>query len=391
MSSSNLVSVTMLKEVTAGTTPPAPAPFETMRFTSESLNGAAETIASEELNPSRASAGVINVGLTVNGDINAEFSPSPIYKELILSAMMSPSWTAAVSSTAASYVVDNVAKTITGAGYDLTTIFTVGSTVKLDTGFVANQGKAVYISAVTPTVVTYVGELVDETAATGVLKSPESVGIGGGANTTVHSYTLSKQFLDLVNKSLTYRGSTVNTWSMAYEWGQIIQTVFGFVGLGWEVPALPVTDGRTINPATTQAPLNGSSQVGTILINNQDLNLCFSSLNIALNNNDRSNQCIGRLSSTSVTPGQAQIDVTASLYLGDNSWEFIQKKITNESVSLYVVASSAEGGIAILIPALTVPGTNDPLASGPNTDVMLELVASARQPATGNLMTVYWL
>jgi len=108
----------MLKEVTAGTTPPAPAPFETMRFTSESLNGAAETIASEELNPSRASAGVINVGLTVNGDINAEFSPSPIYKELILSAMMSPSWTAAVSSTAASYVVDNVAKTITGAGDD---------------------------------------------------------------------------------------------------------------------------------------------------------------------------------------------------------------------------------------------------------------------------------
>ena len=87
MSSSNLVRLAYIAESTYGTTP-ASGDFQTARFTSESLSGTPQIATSEEIQASRKSAGQVQVGLDVGGDINTELSGDVAIKDFIRAGMM---------------------------------------------------------------------------------------------------------------------------------------------------------------------------------------------------------------------------------------------------------------------------------------------------------------
>ena len=392
MSSSNLERLAYIKEVTLGVTPVGP--FNTIRYISESLSGNPQTVESAEARSDRASGGTLLTGLTVEGNIEAELSSSESsYKDFLLGGMMWPSWTASTSSTS-TYAVDNTAKTITdtGAGTDLTTILTVGGAVVLRSPFVLNLNKIVYVSAVTATVITYIGNLQDETVVGAILGSPEYAEVGGGATTTAHSFTIEMNFLDLTQKAIDYLGSLVAGFTLNFEYGALAALTLAFNAQNWKVPAIPITDPpAVVNPPDDDIPINSSGDMGAIIIDGIDQDLCFQSLTIELNNNLTPQTCLGLLTAKDFVPGSATITVTANLYLGDSSFQYVSKKITNTPISIFFSATNADGGVAGFLPKVLL-NSPDPASPGKDQEILLNLTGSAAAPTPPqNQFRLYWI
>ena len=394
MSSSNLELVAAIKEVTYGITPAA-GNFQTVRYTSESLSGNPNNIESAEARQDRASGGSFISGLEVAGDINVEIAPGE-YADFYLSALMAPSWVAAVSTAPGTYVIDNTTHTITDTtpGVDLTTIFQVGGLVKLTSGFLAaNNGQAVYITAVAPTVITYAGTLTTQVVTSaGILTNPQHAGTGGGSSTTIHSFTMEKNFLDLTDKAIDYTGMLVNGLKLNMAWGALLTGAFSFNGQGWNIPATPITNPpRVVDPPGTNGPLNASQDITQIIINSTVQSLCFQKLDITLNNGLTPQNCLGRLVAQSFTPGTATIDIAADLYLGNTSFQYVANKITNTPISIYGVAQNAKGGIGFVMPTVLL-NSPDPASGGANQDIVLNLTGKTVAPPSGaNQFTLYIL
>jgi len=385
--------ITKIKEVTFGVTPVGP--WDTVRYISETLSGNPQTVESAEARSDRASGGTLLTGLTVEGNIEAELSSSDTsYKDFLLAGMMAPNWVASTTATS-TYTIDNTAKTITdtGAGPDLTTIVSVGGAVVLKSPFLLNVNKVVYVSAVTPTVITYIGNLQDETAVVGAtLGGPEYAEVGGGATTTSHSFTIEKNFLDLTQKAIDYIGSLVGGFTLNFEYGALAALTLAFNAKDWKVPAIPLTDPPTVvNPPDDDIPVNSSGDMGAIIIDNIDQALCFQSLSIELNNNLTPQNCLGILTATDFTPGSATITVNANLYLGDNSFQYVSKKITNTPISIFFSATNADGGVAGYLPKVLL-NSPDPSSTGANTEIILNLTGSASAPTPPqNQFRLYWI
>jgi Phage tail tube protein len=393
MASSNLELIAAIKEVTYGVTP-AVGNFNTIRYTSETLSGTPQTTASAEARTDRASAGTLLTGLEVGGDINFELSSSATsYKDFMLAAMMAPAWTAAATS-ASTFTINNTAKTITDTipGVDLTTIFSVGDALVITVGLgAANLNKVVYVASRTATVVTYIGDLTNQTAVVGTISRPEYAEVGGGANTTKHSFSIEKKFQDLNNRALDYLGALVGGMNLNFEFGALATGSFTFNAQNWSVPTTPITNApRVVNPADTDNPINASGDMAKIIIDGVDQDLCFQSLSIELQNNLTPQTCLGTISAKDFTPGAATINVNAALYLGDTSFQYIEKKITNTPISIFGAATNANGGVAFSMPAVLL-NSPDPQSGGANQTITLNLTGTTKAPSTGNQFRLYWI
>ena len=86
MSSSNLVRLAFIPEVTYGVTPGA-GNFTTARFTSEGLSGTPQTVESQQIRTDRMSSGQVVVGLEVGGEVPFELAKEDAIDSLIESAM----------------------------------------------------------------------------------------------------------------------------------------------------------------------------------------------------------------------------------------------------------------------------------------------------------------
>jgi len=392
MSSSNLERLAYIKEITLGVTPVGP--FNTIRYISETLSGTPQTVESAEARSDRASGGTLLTGLTVEGNIEAEFSSSATsYKDFLLGGMMAASWIPEATSTS-DFVVNNTTKTITDTvpGTDLTTIFKVNEPITLKTPFVLNLNKTVLVTAVTPTVVTYVGELVDETVTAAVVSRAEYAETGGGAATTEHSFSIEKNFLDLTAKAIDYLGMMVNVIGLNFTYGELAALTLGYVGQNWQVPATPLTDPPTVvNPPDSDIPINSTGDLGVILIDGVAQDLCLQSLSVELNNNLTPQTCIGLLTAKDVIPGSCTITLNISLYLGDNSFQYVEKKLKNTPISIFAMAQNQDGGIGFYIPRVLL-NFPDPASSGKDTQITLELTGTAAAPpAPQNQFRLYWI
>jgi hypothetical protein len=390
MSSSNLVRLAYIKESVYNEAPTT-GDLTTMRFTSESVNGAPNTVESEELRSDRQSAGQITANIAVEGSIEFEPAGSNCYKDWIESAMKS-AWMAAVSSAASQLDIDATAGTITdtGATNDFTTLYAAGDMLKLS-GFTdaANEEMFVYVTAVTATVLTIQGKgLVDETGdGDEVLTRPEKIEVG--QDTT--SFTVEKEFTDLTDKTILYSGVLANEMELGFTYGEIASGSFGLMGANYTQPMVPYSDGRIIAEATTELPLNASSDVGFVLIDNAITDFCVQSLGVNLNNNERPRECVGNLTPQGMTPGTAAVEVNMEAYLADENFGYIQNKIDSTPIEIFYFAENDHGGIGVQMPAAQLT-FDDPASGGRDEDVMLSMTGTAKAPADGrSSLIIYWL
>ena len=385
MSSSNLVRLAFIEEVTYGDTPGA-GNFDTARFISEALSGTPETVESAQIRTDRQSSGQVSVGLTVGGAINFELAKESELEEFMESAMLDTFLPSALQS-AVDLTIDATAKTITnntGAFVGLET----GKFVRL-TGFTnTTNNTEVFIADLTSAnVVRYVGpsDMVDEVGTNDSYQVMDELTIG----TTKKSFSIEKSFLDLTDKAIIYKGMMANTMSFSIAYGELINGSFEFVGnYQQDVDAAVdfITDGRTVNaPATTQT-LNGSIDMpylATDATGSLDgITFCIQSLELSLNNNQQPLNCIGEEAAVDYDPGTAQIEISMSAYLSNENWSLLAKKKTQEAFALSFQVKNFDGSYAFYLPAIQV-SFDDPSSGGANQIISMEMSGTAKVGSSG--------
>jgi hypothetical protein len=395
MSSSNLVRLAFVPEAAYGVTPTG-VDWDTMRKVSESLSGTPTTTESEEARSDRQAGGQIQVGLELGGDVTFEVASSKCYKDHILAAMKDEAWALPVTSAAEAFTVDATAMTITAVTSDFVAMgLRAGDMVKIDandTGYTGAQ-PMVYITVLTNKVMTVIGRnlVTGSFPATTTIERPEFVQIGQ----TDHSFTMEKNFLDLTDKAISYRGMLLDGLSLAFTYGEIAQGGFTYIGNGYETPTPPDTDGEVVNPATSEIPFNATSDIGLVLIdddagNPQDANFCIQSLGIELTNNHQPEECIGDLAPGSYSAGTASITVEVSGYLADENFGYIQKKIDQTPVEVAYYAENQDGGIAVHVFEAQL-SFDDPSSGGRDQIVTMDMSGTAKYSEQyGNSMRIYF-
>ena len=393
MGSSNQVRVTLIKETTYGETPGV-GDFETARLTSESISGTPETTESEQIRQDRASSGQISTGLTVGGDLNGELAKEDAVDQLMESAMFGTFQTDA--PTIVQLDIEATTKKLTRASGDWNADVKKGDILTL-TGFanaenntqvmVAAIDSATVLSVILPSdAITEVGSG-DET-----FKVADNVGIG----TTQISFSVEKAFLDLTEKAINYRGMLVNTMSFNVAHGELVTFTFGLQGNDYEPVEASgdfITDGRTINSAATTQSLNGSIDMSFLAEDSagsfDSAVFCIQSIEITLNNNLNARTCIGKAAPQGYTEGTAQIEVSMEVYVGDSTWNFLSKKLTQTPFALGFIVKNSDGFYGFYLPAIQLT-FEDPAIAGANQDVIVTMTGQAKVGASGEKpLTVY--
>lgn len=385
MASSNLVRVAFIEESTLGVTPAA-GNFSTVRFISEGLSGSPETTESQQIRVDRLSSGQIVTGLTIGGDISFEAS-----KEAALESFMeSAFFNTFVSDTpvSADLTIDTTAETLTRATGDWNTDVEVGDFIQL-TGFVdsANNTQVMIaaINSATEARIVFPDTLVDEVATGTSFNVGDKLTIG----TTKKSFSIEKVFTDLTDKAIVYKGMIAGQMNLSVTYGEIVNGSFTFSGTEYtpvSASADFITDGRTIDSAATTQSLNGSidmpfissSAAGTLT----EADFCIQSVELTLNNNLTAQTCIGRSGPQDYSEGTAQVEVSLTAYLANQNWDFLPKKLTQESFALGFILKNSDGAYAFYLPAVQVSG-DDPASPGANQDVFLNLSGTGKVSSTG--------
>lgn len=385
MSSANLVSVNYIEETTRGETP-STGDFSTARFTSESLSGTPDTTESQQIRTDRLSSGQITTGLTLSGGLDFELAKESALEDFMASAMFSD-WVTTAAVTV-DLTIDTTAKTITRDSGDFTSDLSAGDMITLQGFSDSNNNTQVMVTSVdSATVISYAGSssMTDEAGSGTSYQLADYLTIG----TDIKSFSIIKRFLDLTTKAINYRGMQVNTMSLNIAHGSLVTGSFGFMGTDYEAvdaAADFMTDGRTIgDPATTNTmngsidmPFIASSVAGTLT----EEDFCIQELSLDLNNNLTARNCIGKIEADSYNEGTSTIEVSINSYLGDNNWEMLSKKLTQEEFALGFAVKNSGGMYGFYMPAVQV-SFDDPASGGINQDVMLDMSGMAKVGANG--------
>ena len=387
MSSSNRVRLSLIAETVYGVTP-GTGNFTEARITSEDLSGTPQTAESAEIRSDRQNGGQINTGLELTGGYNFELSADASLKLITEHAMMSDIVAAKVHTGSLD---------ISGSGTVLTTdgSFTAdgiadGDFVILD-GFATNpeNNTGVIVSNVTALTATIVGEgLIDELG-------------GGGETATVPSFhdigiiekslSISKEFLDLGNRNIAYTGERVSEFALNFAFGAIVTGRASLAGNGYSTPALPITNGRTIDASGSDQSLDASNGFGWLLVDNVDLDICVESIDLTLNNGLSPENCVGALAPTDQVPGSAAVTFAATVHLSAASFDtFMSAKIAQTGMSISFYARDDQGkGYAVVIDRVQVTFP-DPATSGKDTTVTIGLTGTASySSSTAGTMRIY--
>lgn len=393
MSSANEVSVVYIAETDYGVTPGS-GNFQAARFVSESLSATPSTTESKQLRTDRMSSGQIVTGLEVGGDINFELAKETALEDFIQSAMFS-AW-ATLSLQTVDMDIDADAKTITrSTGSFLSDGLVVGDFIKLGGYVSAKNNVVVMVASIIALVVTYVGPVGMETeSGTGstTYKRADKIGIG----TTPHSFSFQKQFLDLTEKAIAYKGMMASNMKLNVTYGDLIGGSFTFAGNfqeDFDDEDNFITDGRTVTALATTNTLNGSIDMPFLASSSTGVfeqgDLCLQNVGITLENNFSPLTCIGKAAPENYSPGTASISVSLSTYLKDSAWTLLKNKLTQDPFAIGFAVQNSGGGYGFYMPSVQV-SFPDPASGGQNEQVSLDMQGTAKVGATGqSALTIY--
>lgn len=382
MSSSNRVQVAVIAESVYGVTPGA-GNFTAFRMTSEDLTGDPTVVESEELRSDRQRGGQIKTGMVLAGGINFQLSADASIQLAIEHAMMSDVVAAVTHAGTVTIATSGTELTTSGS---FTGDVSVGDMLQLSGFSTAANNTIVMVSAVTSGTLDIVGEgLVDEGGGSCEVPSYHTIG------TTKKSLSVSKNFLDLGNRSIAYTGERVSELAMTFAFGSIVTGRVGLVGNGYDIPTLPITNSRTITAAGSSEDLDASNGFGWLLVDNADIDICLESLDFTLNNNLQAVTCVGQTVAKDQEPGSASVTFNSTMHLGTASWDtFMSAKLDQTPVSLaFWVGDSSQNGYGVVMDRVQL-SFPDPQATGKDALVTLGATGMASYDSTsGETMRIY--
>ncbi len=392
MSSSNQVAIRFIEESVYGETPGV-GNFSTARFTSETLSGSPETTESQQIRTDRLSSGQVVTGLTVSGDINYELAAEAELHAFFESAM----YNSFVSDTPVNVdmTIDTTLDTLTRTGGDWNADVAIGDVLTLS-GFSdsRNNTQVMVIAINSATEIKFAGpeDLQDEVGSGTAFVVADKITIG----TTKKSFSMEKAFLDLTDKAIIYRGQIAGTMSLNATYGQIATGTFNFSGNDYQTvdaAADFITDGRTIEPPATTNSMNGSVDMPYLVTSAtgilSEADFCIQSVEMNLNNNLTAQNCIGQIAPDDYSEGTAQIEVSITAYLSNESWQLLGKKLTQEPFAVGFLIKNVNGFYGFFMPAVQV-SFEDPSSPGQNQDVLINMSGVAKVGANGESSLVIY-
>lgn len=367
--------------------------FKTARFTSEQYSGTPETTESAQIRSDRQSSGQVVTGLTVNGGHSFELAKEEAIEDFMESAMFN-AWdtTAIVNGTFELNLTTK--KLIRSTGSFVTEGVVVGDFIQLSNFAVAANNAIVMATAVSALEVTFahpVG-MVTAVAEPASYQVCDKLSIG----TTKKSLTVEKTFTDLTTKAIIYRGCLVSQMELNVEYGSLINGSFETQANDYDTADAASEFASYLeyfaDPATSNT-LNGSVDMPFIATDVtgswvQD-SFCLQNVNLSLNNNLTTQNCIGRIAPEDYSPGTAQVSVELSSYLKDGNWDMLARKLSQDPFALGFMVKNSDGYYGFYIPALQV-SFDDPSSGGANQEISMEMSGVAKVGSSGeSALTIY--
>ena len=401
--STNLVKISMIPETVYGITP-ATGNFIRPGFTSESLDGNVNTVESALIRTDRNSSGQIVTNIDVGGSLDSEMQDSEALKVMIESAMLND------FSTETEHTVDIdldvSANTLTRAtGSFVTDGVKEGDFVKLSGYTNTNNNVSVLVTGVAATVLNIIPQTGSHAQAdspnkmvteSGSASTKYQVLPNAGIGSTLKSFSIEKQFTDLTNKGINYRGMLVNMLNFNVNYGEIITYTADFVGKEYrtyDAASDAITHSRTVGDQPATEIYNGSVDIHIMAAkvftswSSSDINI--EKMSISINNNFNPQNVISYLSALAYTPGFAQIEVTFDAYIDDTIWPILSKKLNQDPISIAFKVQNDDAEYGFYLPACQVTFP-DPQSTGQNENVMISMTGVAKIGESGeSALTVY--
>jgi hypothetical protein len=372
---SNRVSLRISEETLWAETPATPT-MARLPYLSNTIGHSKRTKQSEVLRSDRMKDAQVQVGVSAEGDINFELrfaDFAAILRCALASAFVAQSTTGAGTS-------NNFAFAAAGGGVQVitgpaawTANYIVGAWVRIKLAANALNNGVFKITAKDSTTMTVAN-------ATGAAESASVAVIAQNTirnGTTKRSLLIEKQYEDLTNNYISFRGMRVGRLSLSISTEQIVTGTVSFMGEQGYLGSATVSGSLT--NASANDSMSASTNVGTVYENGVALATALKSLKIDLNNNLRSLAAIGHVAAIGVNMGSLQISGTIEAYYEDQI--LLAKVFSHASTSLSFLLTDPQGNTFVFTLAqLKASGNpNDPAI---DQDVMLPLEFSGEKHST---------
>ncbi len=381
-SESNRVSIRVSKETAWNEVPSGPT-MARLPYLSDSLVHNKRVKQSDVLRSDRMKDAQVQVGYDAGGDINFELrfgDFDAILECALASVYATASNTGAGSTDDLSFAAaGGGVQVITGASGDWAN-FTVGAWVRVKSAAqAANNGifKITAKSATTLTVANAAGVVEADSTAVVTQKMLRN-------GTTKQSLLIEKQFEDLTNNYVNYRGMRVAGISLNIQTEQIVTGVVRFMGARAHVATATVS-GSLTGPGTTDS-VNASLNVGNVVEGGVALSTAIKSISIDLNNNNRSLPGVGQAGAIGVNLGSISLTGRVEAYFED---QVLYSKVVNHSDSSLEFRVTDPDGNAMVFTLSQLKMSGNPTNPGIDQDVMLPLEYSGeRHPTDGYMLQI---
>lgn len=190
--------------------------------------------------------------------------------------------------------------------------------------------------------------------------------------TTLHTYTVQKQFQDMVPQQFHFhRGTAVESLNLSMEIGKIVEGSWGLISFGID-PDTGIQEaqigGSTFGAGTSTTPMNAVTNLQDFTIDGVPYSGCISSLKLQIKNNLRAIQCLGSLTPRDMKLGTFEFTGDMEFYFneGSNYRKFVKGTEFDFSFALQ---DDAGNRYTFTLPRCKFE-TGEVVAGGKNTDVM---------------------
>jgi hypothetical protein len=374
---SNRTAISIIKEVTPGTTPATPA-FQALRFTGESLKSNLTTTVSEEIRSDRSTANLIPTDQSNAGDIMGEMS-GLTYDKLLEGALFADvTWTTPTAVAKTTLAVTANGFTDSANGF-ITAGLQVGQWVKASV--FTNALNNVYYKILTLSagvITTYPAPVAVQAAGTSSFLKGSTITNG----VTDSSFSIQKTFNDTTAVTYTnFKGQRVSTMKVDLAVGAIAKITFGFMGMTSTTSESQIA-GATLLPATTTEIMNCVSNVTNIIAKGAGITtaLNFTDLSMSYDNKLRELKAIGTLGSIDIRPGTIEAKATINPYFEDK--QLLDAFLANTAFELSFQITGSDGYSYIFSYPSVKFTSQDITAGGKDQDLIIKGEVQAILDAT---------
>ena len=376
---SNRVRVAYVREEFFGV-PESNPTYQIARLTSSDLAANKQTVTSEELRSDRMVSDQPEVGFDNGGTLNVEYS-SETYEDFVESALcgtysydtINDLLKAPINLTDIATATTVTTNTIAAVGIDTNAI--VGQWVYLNMDFTdsTNNGWK-KVATVGSGEITVEQDLTTDTATNGTIDGKDLIN-----GVEQRSYEVEQAFTDIL-EYFQFSGMRLGTWDVSVSAGEILNGSFSFQGTS--VAAQSDDEyGTAYTSASTTPVMNATSNVGSIMKDGVALTTCIQSLNFTIDNNLRSQMCIGNKFPSGIGYGRQLITGTLNAYF--ENLDLYNEMLTHDDVSLEFQITDINGrSMKFEFPRVKF-NSSAPSPEGIDTDVMENIEWTAIADTSG--------